>query len=222
MIANYMQAVPTVKGDPNTLLLLHGEEMVDSSMYKCELQNSGAVISSDQSKFGGSSLYFNGSSKLLVPKSIEFGSNDFTIDWWEYCTGNGTRFANAWIPDGQPWGGILIGYLGNRVYVSSNTASTGTWNLINGTKMISTTTSAWVHWAFVRKGNQLISYRNGSQYSKAALNGAIYHDVNVPMAIGGYREGKPDLFKGYIDEFRISNIARWDGPFTPPTEPYER
>ena len=227
MIANYRQALPIesepiVKVDPNTLLLLHGEELIDSSSYQRELQNSGAVISTDQSKFGESSLYFNGSSKLLIPEMIDFGSGDFTIDWWEWCTGSGARFSSAWTSNSQGWGGLLLGYQGTSVYASSNLDGSGIWNLINGAQMISVSTSTWIHWAFVRKGNQLISYRNGSQYATSALNGVIYHDTTTPMAVGGYREGDQSLFKGYIDEFRISNIARWDGPFTPPTEPYER
>ena len=50
--------------DANTLLLLHGESIVDDSQYANLLENNGVSVSSEQSKFGGKSLYFNGSSKM--------------------------------------------------------------------------------------------------------------------------------------------------------------
>lgn len=226
MIANYRQALPIesepiAKVDPNTLLLLHGEELIDSSSYQRELQNSGVTISADQSKFGGSSLYFNGSSKLLIPEMIDFGSGDFTIDWWEWCTSGspGSRFCSAYTGVSESWGGLLLSYDVGQVYAGS--ALNGQWNLINGVQMISATTSTWVHWAFVRKNGNAVSYRNGSQYATHSMNGSIHYDTTHPMAVGEYRAGDSHPFHGYIDEFRISNIARWDGPFTPPTEPYE-
>ena len=216
MIANYRQAVPFAKNDPNTLLLLHGEEISDSSMYKCELQNSGVTVSSAQSKFGGSSLYFNGSSKIFLD-AIEFGNSDFTIDWWEYCTGNGSRFSSSWTMDDRCTG-LLLGYDGGTVWAASILSYN--WDLISGAVMLSSTLSEWVHWAFVRSGTSLTSYRNGIQFATAVLNGTIYYDPSIRMAIGGYREKAPTLFNGYLDEFRISNIARWTENFTPPTEPY--
>ena len=192
MIANYRQAVPFAKNDPNTLLLLHGEEISDSSMYKCELQNSGVTVSSAQSKFGGSSLYFNGSSKIFLDA---IGTMD------DRCTG------------------LLLGYDGGTVWAASILSYN--WDLISGAVMLSSTLSEWVHWAFVRSGTSLTSYRNGVQFATTALNGTIYYDSSIRMAIGGYREKAPTLFNGYLDEFRISNIARWTENFAPPTEPYE-
>ena len=44
--------------DEHTLLLLHGEDLKDSSMHGVTFTNNGVSVSNKQSKFGGKSLYF--------------------------------------------------------------------------------------------------------------------------------------------------------------------
>lgn len=73
--------------DPNTLLLIHGEDISDDSINKISITNNGVAISAEQAKIGTKSLYFNGSSQMtlnnlnLIPKN-----SDFTMEWWEYRT----------------------------------------------------------------------------------------------------------------------------------------
>lgn len=206
--------------DSSTKLLLHGEELLDSSPHKVPLTNQGAVISADQSRFGGKSLYFNGSSRVEIPSNaITFGSGDFTIDWWEYCTtGNsGTRFSSCYMYDKNLYGGLMIGYRSNNVYISSRTNA---WDIVNGTVMLSVSPNEWVHWAFVRKGTIIKSYRNGKLFQQTDCTGAIMAHPGTPMAIGDYDTGDPAPFTGYIDEFRIVQAAVWTADFTPPSEPY--
>lgn len=209
--------------DEHTLLLLHGEAFEDSSMYRRTVGDFGATISTAQKKFGSSSFYFNGNSKLLISSSIDFKSNDFTVDWWEYCTAssNGTRFSSPWTSTSDLDGGFLIGYHGTSVFAKTG-PSAGSWNLVSNAPLVSVTTSQWVHWAIVRNGNTFISFRNGVRYSSVSINsGNIHYDPSNPMAVGGYRQFDTDYFSGYIDEFRISDVARWTTNFTPPTAPYE-
>lgn len=227
MIINYRQAVPMVREqDEHTLILLHGDSFFDSSMYERAIENYGVSISSTQSKFGGYSMSFNGNSKLLIPEGINFGSGDFTIDWWEYCTSssNGARFTSIYTesdsPDSNYYGGLFLGYRGTDVYASDTLGQN--WNVLSGAKMLSVSLSEWVHWAFVRFGTSFTSYRNGATYASVPINGSIYYDADHSMVVGGHRERDPQPFYGYIDEFRISNVARWTGNFTPPTEAYER
>lgn len=206
--------------DENTLLLLHGENFKDYSKFARTITNNGVTVSTAKSKFGGSSLYFNGSSCLLLSPPLQFYSGDFTIDWWEYVTNSGSkaRFSSAY--SDATFGGILLGYGGTAVYASSSLHNSS-WSLINGTTMFSNTLNAWVHWAVVRSGNTLTTYRNGTKFAQTSISGSIYSGTDYPSAIGDYRSGDHAHFIGYIDEFRISNIARWTGAFTPPTEPYE-
>lgn len=219
MIINYRRSVPMVREhDENTLLLLHGEDLTDSSMYEKSIENQGVSISSNQSKFGKKSLYFNGNSRLLIPEAVDFGSGDFTIDWWEWCVSGGSRFSSVYATGSNIYGGILLGYEGDSTYISA--ALSDGWKIARDIVMMSVTSSSWVHWAFVKEASFLKSYRNGSLFAMITVNAPIYYSETFPMAVGGYRVSYPDPFCGYIEEFRISNVARWTENFTPPTEPY--
>ena len=73
-------------------VLLHGDgtngstAIVDSSTNNHTVNvNGNAQISTTKSKFGGSSMYFNGSGDYLtIPNnsSFDFGYGDFTIEFW--------------------------------------------------------------------------------------------------------------------------------------------
>ena len=201
--------------DSNTLLLLHGEDLTDSSQYAVPLTNNGVQVSNAQSKFGGKSLYFNGASALLFPAStIVYSDKDFTLDWWEYCTGTDgmTRYSTLW----SGTTGMSVGYSGTDLYMARNTP----WDMLALTNTaFSVTLNTWVHWAVVRNGNSVKTYRNGVEFASATVSGAVQADTS-PMCIGAHGSGNYRYFKGYIDEFRISDVARWTSNFTPPTEPY--
>ena len=207
--------------DSSTKLLLHGDDLTDSSLHKTPLTNQGVVVSSDQSKFGGKSLYFDGSSRLLFPSSaMVFGDADFTIDWWEYCTSPnaGARFSSFYCANlPTTWGGILVGYQGKAVYASSILSS---WDIASGAQMLSVTPNEWVHWALVRGAGVAKTYRNGILFATTNMAGSLSSDAAVPMAVGDYREGDHSCFIGYIDEFRITQKAVWTDNFTPPNRPY--
>lgn len=79
--------IPAEK-DEHTLLLLHCDDYSDSSMYGIELMDKSAQVSTDQSKFGGKSMYFNGSTRLSIDdvsaRIFDFGTGDFTVEAWIY------------------------------------------------------------------------------------------------------------------------------------------
>ena len=206
--------------DADVVLLLHGENLIDSSKYRHAISNSNVVVSSEQSKFGGKSLYFDGTAALTIKSDMfNFGQNYFTVDWWEYCTGNSaTRFAMS-INGGC--GGICAGgsHDTNKLYIGSTGTS---WNIQNGTAAFSASKNEWVHWAFEWCGNALRTYRNGQMYYKAiALSGSPYWN-GAGLVIGSFLYDANHYFQGFIDEFRISNGARWisDEGFAVPTAPY--
>ena len=230
MIANYRQAVPIesepiVKVDPNTLLLLHGEELTDSSSYQRELQNSGVTISTAQSKFGSSSLYFNGSSYLsLADVPFPNGSEDFTVDWWQYITGpqiQGSAVLSRSHISGRSYG-LILGYWvtaksGGSVYFSGDGTA---WTILANGSMGTATYNAWQHFAIVRNGSSIMVFNNGKLTASVNKSDPII-DCSGDLFIGVYDYSPFYKFSGYIDELRISNVARWTENFTPPTEPYE-
>jgi len=184
------------------------------------------TVSTAQSKFGGKSLLLNGTSQYLATPSFtgfDFGTADFTIDWWEYRTDSGTKgvFANSSITSagypfyvGQSNGSNVIYYL------SSNNSS---WDIANGVTMGTIILNAWTHYALVRSGTSIKSYQNGVLKSTTASSSAIASSIGT-ATLGGLMVSTSSFtqgFAGYIDEFRISKgVARWAAAFTPPTLAY--
>lgn len=207
-----MMSAGTIKLDENTLLLLHGEDLTDGSIYGHTVTNSGVTASSAQSKFGGKSLYFNGSSRLVIPYNsmFDFGTGDFTVDMWVNPAPSsadncfiGSSKAGAFF-FGRRYGNSTIGV--GRVGIAWD-------NQITSTLQVNT----WNHLAVVRSQGTLMVFVNGALIGSAG-NTNSYSFLNAQMVIGA--EGTGSYFEGYIDEFRISNIARWTENFTPPTKPY--
>lgn len=206
--------------DENTLLLLHGEDISDSSKYKRSIENVGVSASTNRSKFGNKSLYFNGLSYLRI-QDIPFpnGSEDFTVDWWQYCVASQPVtgvISRAHKP--RMGYGILFGHMQN---MTAFMASGLSWDIMSGTTMGSRIYDEWQHFAVVRQGNKFLIFNNGSKVSEVT-NDAAFTSFEGPLYIGeyDYDDDTDDQFTGYLDELRISNIARWTENFTPPTEPY--
>lgn len=212
--------------DKHTKFLLHGHELntgTDSSIYKVPLENNGAAINKDITRFGRGSLYFNGNSRIFLPyDTFLLGTNKFTIDWWEYpiVGDKGTSFCTCYGPQ-SAFGGLLLCYRGTEIYASS--AANTQWNIINAVEAKQLILNKWTHWAFVRGEGSIFVYKNGVRVKVANMNSpySIAQDSRFKMVIGDYRPDDHDCFMGCIEEFRISDVARWTGNFTPPTKPYK-
>ena len=146
-------------------------------------------------------------------------TGDFTIDWWEYRTassegsvvfhqpvkakdGTGTIF-------GYGYQGLVNAYIGN---------TSGSFNIMPQTSMGAEVINKWVHRAVVRSGNQFLLFADGILQNSVTSSAALAR--NVTPYIGRYDSGNYLYYQGYIDEFRISDVARWTANFTPPTAEY--
>jgi hypothetical protein len=235
-----------VPNDPylytNTVLLLHGDgtngstNIVDSSKVagspKTVTAVGNAQISTAQSKFGGSSIAFDGNGDYLsVPASNQFSfeTTNFTIECWFYIAANsslnfnGDRFA-------QLLGGVIIGNLtGLELNIAGNSTTTGLGfefiNTVAGTQYKvsytgSVSQSTWHHIAIVRNGTTTSIYFNGTSVASGTLGNQTITQVN-PMWIGGLNVSNFNHYlNGYIDDFRITKAARYTSNFTPPTAPF--
>ena len=219
MIINYRQAVPEV--DKNTLLLLHGEDLSDSSVYKRSIQNHGNVVSSsERSKFGNKSLYFDENSYLTI-SDIPFpnGFENFTIDWWQYTLSSQQVtgvMSRAYIP-GTGYG-LLIGHMDSMaIWMSSESQ----WDISSNISMGSRVYNEWQHFAVVRLGNRIMLFNNGVKVTEFTSD-LSFDAFGGPLYIGeyDYDDDSDSKFSGYIDELRISRAARWTSDFALPTSPY--
>lgn len=204
--------VPAEK-DEHTLLLLHCDDYSDSSMYGIELMDKSAQVSTEQSKFGGKSMYFNGSTRLAIDdvsaRIFDFGTGDFTVEAWIYPEGITT---DNFIFSGGANGAFFFGRKG------SNIIGIGRANILWDTEApVATPANTWSHVAAVRSNGQVSLYVNGNQAGSVS-NANAYSMAGFIACIGS--QGTNLYYKGYMDEIRVSNVARWTEPFVPPTQPY--
>jgi len=77
----------------------------------------------------------------------------------------------------------------------------------------------WHHIALVRSGSVGYIFVDGEQ--KATKSGwSAYSNIAADMQIGRSGNSNQYYTRGYVDEFRISDTARWTSSFTPETSEY--
>ena len=206
--------------DKNTLLLIHGGEIIDSSNYKVPITNNGVETSFNYTHFGGGALYFDGAAKLTINLStlnLDMNSN-WTMEFWEYTpTTQGIKAAVFCIPNGNK--GFVL-YSPQNGYVRVFAGQGGSWAVISPSTIGNFKTSQWIHRAVCKSGTNVYAFENGTLISTLTFSGTLQTPENYFYI--GYRDTTSNYgyYSGYLQEIRISDVARWTSDFTPPTEPY--
>jgi hypothetical protein len=210
--SNFTPPTAPLTAITNTSLLLN---FTNAGIYdatsKNDLETVGnAQISTTQSKWGGSSISFDGTGDwLLIPDQPpqRIGTGNFTVEMWVYRNSSGTYGLAG---KGTGTTGWLVSLnSSNQVvftYGSSTITSTGT---------VSATT--WTHIAVVREGtstNQTKIYINGTNDGTGTVS-TDFNQINS-MYIGADRTGG-SAANAYVQDVRITNYARYTSNFTPPT-----
>jgi len=214
--------------DHDTLLLIHSDTtdgsttFVDSSQFaRTDTVNGDTHHETDQAKFGASSIQFDGTGDYLTfPDSNDwdFGvTGAFTIECWY----KGTDVSAELICKEQAnvsWGTVTwhldMNSAGDLRFEMSNNHSPG----VSITATTNINDDAWHHCAIVRRGNRFDLYVDGTSEANTTNAISCYQGTEV-VAIGADSSGN-NLLTGFVDEVRISRVARWDANFTPPTAPY--
>ena len=181
------------------------------------------VLSTTQAKFGASSMYQNAAGSTgcriqqanIIAPSTSGTSGNFTIEMWVYQTNlaasyfsgdqNGLAFGTNPASGGNGALGTFffarafVGYFGPA---SSSTVVLNQWNAI----------------AVVRRNGILTMYVNGVSVLSVA-NTTNFTQTLSYSGLGNDTTLRDPVY-GYIDEFRISNIARYTGNYTPATQPF--
>lgn len=214
--SNFTPPTAPVSAISNTQLLLNYTNAgISDAAAKNALETVGnAGISTTQSKFGGSSISFDGTGDYLtIPNNVLFalGTGDFTIECWAYLTAGSNN--GLW----QLASSAFPGVAGLAVSLFS-----GQWNIYyqNGSQIYgygTVTTGAWYHVALVRQSGSLYIYSNGVKYTVAS---DTTNYTGTTLVIGGYYSTS-QLWNGYINDFRITKgLARYTANFTPPTQAF--
>jgi hypothetical protein len=215
--ALYTGATYTVPTAPltaitNTSLLLN---FTNSGIYDATAKNvletvGNAQVSTAQSKWSPTSMYFDGTGDyLLIPDnpSQRIGTGNFTVECWVYRNASGTY---GLIGKGTGTTGWLLSLnSSNQVvftYGSSTITSTGT---------ISATT--WTHIAVVRSGtgaNLTKIYISGTNDGTGTVS-TDFNQTNA-MYVAADRTGGSNA-NAYVQDTRVTLYARYSANFTPPT-----
>jgi hypothetical protein len=181
-----------------------------------------AVISTAQSKFGGSSLaLLTSDSKLVLGSTANtaFGTRDFTIEGWFYFLSGAPGAYRPVYTNYTAWTGGGSMYIGGHGVYSGNMSfmSNGAFDIHEASAIPLNT---WVHYAFVRKGTSVAIYRNGVKTVSGAIGATTpTTQATNPGFIGGAGDGTGSMW-GYMDDFRITNgVARYSVDFSAPTAP---
>lgn len=226
--------------DKYTKLLLHCEgsdtstTFTDSSAYKqTGTQVGAAQIDTAQYKFGSSSALFDGNTDYVTyPDSDNwnFGTGEWTIDFWVRFNAFTTTRAEAFISQGTDGNNSWM--LTKNKNSSTPKNSLNLYVVSDGVSVVNSTMTnewaanlgQWYHIAFVRSGANLYMFIDG--VSQAITHGVTFNaSTNFPdftgvLCVGGWTPNIQWL-NGWLDEVRISKgIARWTADFTPPTSAY--
>lgn len=205
--------------------------IIDSSTISDSETLGNAQISTAIKKYGFGSIYLDGSGDVVLiepTQNLEFGSGDFTIEFWLYRVGTGRMAIYAGSFGADYSVGIDISSVAPNtsntigIWASSNGTS---WNLINadtggnGVGTIAVAQGVWTHIAYVRNGSTWMSFINGVRDRNiTGVSGSIVNRGTYQKAVGSwFSTGALTPLNGYLSDFRISKgLARYTANFTPP------
>jgi hypothetical protein len=183
-----------------------------------------AQISTTQSKFGGSSMSFNGTNSGLYTAStpnLAFGSGDFTVEGWVYFNANlpyldgDSLYSAALFGQSNTNGLALVFKSGSSSGPPNNLAFTVI-GVSTANTTISTSLNTWYHIAVTKASGTVRVFLNGVQQNLFANSTTFAQSVGTVgyLNIASFN----DWFPGYIDDLRITKgYARYTANFTPPT-----
>lgn len=188
-----------------------GFETITDRVGKTVYAVGDAKLSTSVKKFGTASLALDGTgdyATVATQPDFNFGTADFTIELWAYRTATGVVYS---LIDLRPSAGA-------SPYPQISISSTGTVRYtVGGVTQIQSGTlvlNTWTHVAVVRQSGVTWLYVAGvkSATSYTDTNNYLQGAVTIGATFGGSTP-----FAGYIDDLRISKVARYTTSFTPPT-----
>lgn len=232
----------------NPILYLKGDGLdnsttiIDSSETPYTINRNNALIKIAQSKYGGSSIYFNNNNLIQsnshyllinsysILKPIYNGNHKFTIDLWVYISLNNSGLATPIVLFNSSWAvypDIRLQFDSNRTVYFRFTGDG------SSIELLSINSLSLYSWNLISITFDLDKYRlfiNGNLEAEAEkLNSYLNTDSPSPMVIGAAGAGSNGLlvsyprygFTGYLDSFRIViDSCLQTANFNPETDTY--
>jgi len=214
-----------LSGSSSTLMLnfQNGKNYDSTGNNHLTVSSGTPNITNATSRFGTGSISLATSSiRFYNTDPIRIRNSDFTIEGWFSFTSFPTvstlfAFDNV-ITNGFSAIRLDVNSSGKiLLYMSSDGA---TWSLNGTTSAATLSTGIWYHIATVRSGsgsNNIQVYLNGVSTITATFTGSGYTAATTAYTLGAvYNSSAPtNVINGYVDEFRVTKVARYTGNFTP-------
>lgn len=208
-----MEVIRMAGIDQDTIVLMH----MDNNMFKDSCGNArynhGVVMDENIKKFGnGSAKFTTGKEYIFIP-NISLSRTEFTVDFQVYITSNATGNCINLFGDGRNMSPRCWNFECNINYLRFLTENrTMCWEIT-----CDFSPNTFHHVAVVNDQINVYIFVDGKLVGKRSSWYFLYCDM---FAIG--QNAKETVFTApvYIDEFRVSYIARWRSNFTPPTSAY--
>jgi len=180
-----------------------------------------AQISTTQSKFGGSSMYFDGTGDNLLTTPtplLNFGASDFTIEFWIYPASTSAGSVLYSTSSRAKADVLALVLSGGSVLVYITASGGSVWSITSGSNAGSLTTNTWQHVALVRSGSSFRGYVNGVLGFTVTSSSAVASMDGFSIGSNG---ASADYLNGYLDDLRITRYARYTAAFTPQTSQWQ-
>ena len=199
------------------LLGMTNAGIIDNTMINNVETLGNARISTTQSIYGGSSMFFDGTGDYLsIPTntSMNFGTGDFTIELWIYPTALTTNrvIVQRWASGNTGAWQLYWRSTGTSIafLVGSSTV------LLQDPNASNIPLNTWTHVAVTRSGTTNRLFVNGIIVATATNSTSLTNAL--PIAVGRQITTSTNDYAGYIDDLRITTgYARYTANFTPPT-----
>jgi len=219
--------LPTSPSTPDsyTKFLLNPETSISDLSQKSEIACFGdAATSTTQVKFAGTkSIYLDGTGDFLQSSESVNIAGDWTIEGWYYFTTLAADHSFFTIGDSSSQANSM-----EFLYRGASINELRFYNMGSGysnqhTPPADFLANNWIHIAVVRSGtgtNNIKAYINGTQSGTGKTsNNDLIGKVNIGTEL--YNGAGSWFTQGYIQDFRVSSIARYTSNFTPPTAELE-
>jgi len=200
--------VADVTGQPMTATLQYQEAVVDvfnPSIGGNEFSvNGDAQLSTAQKEFGTASLLLDGTGDYVNASGTVDGLDGgaFTIEFWWYASDATTQTGILWDGRNASGDGYSIGIDNGNLILYEDGAQ-----LSSSSGLFSNNT--WMHLAFARDASN-----NGALWSRGtrrnAIGGGLVNNNNSNRTFIGADLNGANAVSAYIDEYRQSNIARYN------------
>jgi hypothetical protein len=216
--ANYTPPTSPTTQHSNSTFLMNNK--ADASVY--DLSSSANIrltnnttVSTTQRKFTTAhSVYVDGTDDQMIIYNKPL-TGDLTIEGWFYQ--DIAQDANyRWLFGSSTYAGSA------PLAIYTRNAQVQGWANSSSASFVASsfTAQTWHHVAVVRNSGTWKIYLDGTGGGTTTTNGTYDFANTTDWWFGTYTAGSYD-FKGYYQDWRISNFARYTADFTPPTAEFE-